>query len=253
MTTLVRLAGRAASWSRSGKAAVPSVLGLFAQCRGAFQGVRMASAGSNSGRGALVVLEGLDRSGKSSQCARLLSYLEGQGYRAEGWRFPDRGTSVGQMISGYLANESQLDDRTVHLLFSANRWEKRALMENKLLSGTTLIVDRYSYSGVAFSAAKGLDIEWCKAPDVGLIAPDLVIYLDVQPEKAAERGGYGGERYEKIEFQKKVADHYHSLRDSTWKVVDGSLPMETVEEQLRQLATNCIQECQEKPLANLTW
>ncbi|KAF8679138.1 hypothetical protein HU200_045904 [Digitaria exilis] len=219
MTTLVRLAGGAASWSRSGKAAVPTVVGLFEQRRRAFQGVRMASAGSkSSGRGALVVLEGLDRSGKSSQCARLLSYLEGQGYRAEGWRFPDRGTSVGQMISGYLANESQLDDRTVHLLFSANRWEKRALMENKLLSGTTLIVDRYSYSGVAFSAAKGLDIEWCKAPDVGLIAPDLVIYLDVQPE-----------------------------------VVDGSRAMETVEEQLRELATNCIQECQEKPLTNLTW
>ncbi|PWZ14128.1 putative cellulose synthase A catalytic subunit 6 [UDP-forming] [Zea mays] len=93
----------------------------------------------------------------------------------------------------------------------------RALMESKLLSGTTLIVDRYSYSGVAFSAAKGLDIEWCKAPENGLIAPDLVIYLDVQPEKATERGGYGGERYEKIEFQKKVAEHYHSLRDSTWK------------------------------------
>ncbi|CAL5061379.1 unnamed protein product [Urochloa decumbens] len=253
MTTFVRLAGRAASWTRSGKSAAPSGLGLFAQHPRAFQGVRMASSGSKGGRGALVVLEGLDRSGKSSQCARLLSNLEGRGCRAEGWRFPDRGTSVGQMISAYLANESQLDDRTIHLLFSANRWEKRASMESKLLSGTTLIVDRYSYSGVAFSAAKGLDIEWCKAPDVGLIAPDLVIYLDVQPEKAAERGGYGGERYEKIEFQKKVADHYHSLRDSTWKVVDGSLPMETVEEQLRELATNCIQECQEKPLTNLTW
>lgn len=38
----------------------------------------------------------------------------------------------------------------------------RSLMETKLSTGTTLIVDRYSYSGVAFSAAKGLDIEWCK-------------------------------------------------------------------------------------------
>ncbi|TVU37657.1 hypothetical protein EJB05_10983, partial [Eragrostis curvula] len=34
-------------------------------------------------------------------------------------------------------------------------------------------------------------------------------------------------------------------------VVDGSLPMETVEEQLRELATNCIQECNGKPLTNL--
>jgi len=85
----------------------------------------METAGSKGCRGALVVLEGLDRSGKSSQCARLLSFLKGKGYDAEGWRFPDRATSVGQMISAYLANESQFDDRTIHLLFSANRWEKR--------------------------------------------------------------------------------------------------------------------------------
>jgi dTMP kinase len=78
-------------------------------------------------RGALVVLEGLDRSGKSSQCSRLVSYLEGQGLSAELWRFPDRTTDVGQMISAYLTNASQLDDHTIHLLFSANRWEKRFL------------------------------------------------------------------------------------------------------------------------------
>ena len=76
-------------------------------------------------RGALVVLEGLDRSGKSSQCSRLVSYLEGQGISAELWRFPDRTTDVGKMISAYLTNTSQLDDHTIHLLFSANRWEKR--------------------------------------------------------------------------------------------------------------------------------
>lgn len=82
--------------------------------------------GSNKeSRGALVVLEGLDRSGKSSQCSRLVSYLEGQGISAELFRFPDRTTDVGQMISTYLTNTSQLDDRTIHLLFSANRWEKR--------------------------------------------------------------------------------------------------------------------------------
>lgn len=78
-------------------------------------------------RGALVVLEGLDRSGKSSQCSRLVSYLEGQGISAELWRFPDRTTNVGQMISAYLTNASQLEDHTIHLLFSANRWEKRSV------------------------------------------------------------------------------------------------------------------------------
>ena len=40
-----------------------------------------------------------------------------------------------------------------------------ALMEATLRAGTTLVVDRYAYSGVAFTAAKalpGLDLEWCK-------------------------------------------------------------------------------------------
>lgn len=80
---------------------------------------------TNDSRGALIVLEGLDRSGKTSQSQRLLSHLEGLGHSVESWRFPDRTTSVGQMISSYLSNESQLDDHTIHLLFSANRWEKR--------------------------------------------------------------------------------------------------------------------------------
>ncbi|KAJ8752411.1 hypothetical protein K2173_004047 [Erythroxylum novogranatense] len=172
---------------------------------------------NSDSRGALIVLEGLDRSGKSSQSNRLLSYLDSLGHAAELWRFPDRTTSVGQMISAYLSNKSQLDDHTIHLLFSANRWEKRSLMENQLKKGTTLIVDRYSYSGVAFSSAKGLDVEWCKAPEVGLLAPDLVVYLDIPPEKAAERGGYGGERYEQLEFQRQVAQYYQALRDSSWK------------------------------------
>ena len=79
-----------------------------------------------------------------------------------------------------------------------------SLIEAKLKVGTSLIVDRYSYSGVAFSTAKGLDLSWCKAPEVGLPTPNLFIYLDIIPEIAAEHGHYGGERYEQLHFQKKV-------------------------------------------------
>ncbi|KAE9605219.1 putative dTMP kinase [Lupinus albus] len=204
-------------------------------------------------RGALVVLEGLDRSGKSSQCSRLVSYLEGHGVSAELWRFPDRTTDVGQMISAYLTNTSQLDDHTIHLLFSANRWEKRSLMETKLKTGTTLIVDRYSYSGVAFSAAKGLDIQWCKAPEIGLLAADLVAYLDISPEKASERGGYGGERYEKLDFQKKVAESFKVLHDASWKVVDACQPIEDVEKQLQEIVLNCVTECRKGKPLSLLW
>lgn len=44
---------------------------------------------------------------------------------AELWRFPDRTTATGLMIDSYLQSKTELDDAAVHLLFSANRWEKR--------------------------------------------------------------------------------------------------------------------------------
>ncbi|MQL85500.1 hypothetical protein Taro_018003 [Colocasia esculenta] len=214
--------------------------------------VKMENCHWDNSRGSLIVLEGLDRSGKTSQSNSLVSFLKGKGVPVEAWHFPDRSTTVGGMISSYLANKSQLDDRTIHLLFSANRWEKSSLMETKLKSGVTLVVDRYSYSGVAFSAAKGLDIQWCKAPEEGLIAPDLVLYLDIPPEKAAERGGYGSERYEHLDFQQKVASHYTNLHDHTWKVIDACQPAEDIEKQLRELALECISSRRDgKPLSRL--
>ncbi|KAH0878705.1 hypothetical protein HID58_066099, partial [Brassica napus] len=88
-----------------------------------------SSEASAKPRGAFIVVEGLDRSGKSTQCAKLRSFLESSGHLTELWRFPDRETSVGQMISAL----------------------------------------------------------------IGLLAPDSVLYLDISPERAAERGGYGDE------------------------------------------------------------
>lgn len=50
------------------------------------------------------------------------------------------------------------------------------------------------------------------------MAPDLVLYLDMPIEEASKRGEYGAERYEKVEFQRKVSNVYSKLKDSNWKV-----------------------------------
>jgi len=57
-----------------------------------------------------------------------------------------------------------------------------------LQEGRTVVVDRYAYSGVVFTAAKGIDLEWCKTPDRGLPAPDVVLYLKLAVEDAMKRG-----------------------------------------------------------------
>lgn len=134
--------------------------------------------------------------------------------------FTDRTTTIGQMINAYLTNATELDDHTIHLLFSANRWEKRAEIESKLASGVNIVMDRYGPSGVAFSSAKGLSIQWCKQSDVGLPAPDHVFFLDLSPEAAEKRGEYGGERYETVTMQRQVRKNFDALMVCTVLCVD---------------------------------
>jgi dTMP kinase len=120
------------------------------------------------------------------------------------------------MINSYLLNKSEMDDHSIHLLFSANRWEASNGLVKHLTEGTSVVCDRYAYSGVAFSAAKVtcntarreydptlrcessslqeeeeplLNFDWCQSSDVGLPAPDAIIFLDLTQEEAEKRGG----------------------------------------------------------------
>ncbi|RKP01447.1 hypothetical protein CXG81DRAFT_128, partial [Caulochytrium protostelioides] len=155
-------------------------------------------------RGAFIAIEGCDRSGKSTQVQRLQEVLDQAGIDYEIFRYPDRSTPSGRILDTYLKGEVQLDDHALHLQFSANRWESCAKLRSVLAAGRTVICDRYLYSGIAYSAAKGLDRVWCRMPDVGLPRPDLTLFFDLPPEKAKDRGGYGDERYEQLAFQQKV-------------------------------------------------
>lgn len=158
-------------------------------------------------RGKLIVFEGIDRSGKSTQVNLLKEAL----VPCIQMSFPNRNTIIASTISAYLTSALALDDQSVHLLFAANRWECVKEITENISNGINVVLDRYAYSGVAYSAAKGLDLEWCKAPDSGLPRPDLVIYMRVDPEKAKNRADYGEERYEKIEFQSKVAAEFDEI------------------------------------------
>ncbi|KAM6127357.1 thymidylate kinase [Phoenicopterus ruber ruber] len=206
-------------------------------------------------RGALIVLEGVDRAGKSTQGRRLVEALRAAGHCADLLCFPERTTEIGRLISSYLGKEKNLEDHTVHLLFSANRWEHVPLMKEKLHQGITLVVDRYAFSGVAFTSAKeNFCLDWCKQPDVGLPKPDLILFLQLSPEEAAERGNFGNERYENSSFQEKVLQSFHHLmKDKTlnWKTMDASKDIEDLHRDIKSIAEETMQEVQNKPLGEL--
>ena len=77
-----------------------------------------------------------------------------------------------------------------------------------------MIVDRYSYSGVVYTAAKGnphLSLDWAWQPEIGLPRPDLCLFLQISPDEAAKRGGFGAERYENEPMQKRVRALFQDL------------------------------------------
>ncbi|MCJ1394128.1 Thymidylate kinase [Xylographa bjoerkii] len=194
-------------------------------------------------RGALIVIEGLDRAGKSTQCEHLFMSLEKDGFTVKRMRFPERSTAIGKSIDAYLKGETTVEDHVIHLLFSANRWEAAAQIRADIESGTTMIIDRYSYSGAVYSAAKEnptLTLEWAWQVEAGLPAPDLCIFLDIEPEAAKRRGCFGAERYENAEMQQRVRSLFKRLFTTTLGdntvVIDAGRSKELVERDVLQSA-----------------
>lgn len=121
------------------------------------------------------------------------------------------------MINSYLQSQTDMDDHAIHLLFSANRWEKAKWIRDTIAAGYTIICDRYVYSGMIYSAAKCnplLTLEWARQCDEGLPRPDLVVFLNVPSEVAQARGGYGEEKYERKEMQDNVRRLFDTVRVS---------------------------------------
>ena len=195
-------------------------------------------------RGRLILIEGLDRAGKSSQCQLLADRLD-----ATVIRFPDRTTPIGTLINQYLTTTTSSTTKAntklqkMHLLFSANRWELVPEIQELLSKGTNVILDRYVYSGIAYSyvasrspstsssTQEPLDLEWLASPDIGLIKPDLIFFLKVSEQVTVSRGGFGEERYEKKEFQKQVAlcfDKILPFDQDTCVLVDADMGLKEV-------------------------
>lgn len=106
-------------------------------------------------------------------------------------------------------------------------------------------MDRYSYSGAVYSAAKAnptLSLEWAWQPEIGLPRPDLCLFLNISAEKAAQRGGFGAERYENETMQARVRELFRALFDRLEDVciVDAGNSLEEVSRDIQTAVSNCV-------------
>ncbi|KJP87572.1 thymidylate kinase [Plasmodium fragile] len=186
-------------------------------------------------KGKFIVFEGLDRLenenkmtfsnfvGKIDSVEIASRALEEEKCGSPPFVFPKE-TPTGQIIAKYLKMQTDMTNETIHLLFSANRWELMGEIKSLLAKGVWVVCDRYAYSGVAYSAgALKLSKAWCMNPDQGLIKPDVVFYLNVPPNYAQNRSEYGEEIYEKVEVQKRIYETYKNFsQEDYWINLDGT-------------------------------
>ena len=224
----------------------------------------------------LVVLEGLDGAGKSTQVKKLRSYLESLFGSLEYIHFPRYDAPVyGDLISRFLRGDfgsnEQVHPQLVALLFAEDRHGAAPEMKATLNAGGHVLLDRYVYSNIAYQCAKISDKEeadnlrnWIfntEYGDFGLPVPDLNIFLDVpiafvESKLKSQRGGddrsylEGGQDIHEadIEFQKKVRALYREQCEADPKFIriDCSdeygemLPPGAIFEKIRQTVDKAI-------------
>ena len=126
--------------------------------------------------GKIIVLEGLDKSGKTTQAHMLHDYLNDKNPdQAVLFSFPDYSTKIGNEIRSFLEGKVQYNAETKHMLLSANRWEKKVNILESQKAGKTIILNRYYQSNLVYGLANGLDFEWLSILDKGLPKEDVTI------------------------------------------------------------------------------
>jgi len=189
-------------------------------------------------RGRLIVFEGGEASGKSTQAARLAAELGAVLTREPG------GTEIGKRIREIVLDPGSagMAPSAEALLMAADRAQHVAeVIEPALAAGTDVVTDRYVPSSLAYQGyGRGLDVEELRALSAaaGAPEPDLVIFLDVPASVAAARL-QGRDRMEAAgeDFHARVADGYRRLAAADpdrWIVVDGDGSVDDIAQRVRE-------------------
>jgi dTMP kinase len=222
----------------------------------------------------LFVIEGVDGAGKSTQIKMLNNFFIKRGHSCEYLHFPrTESPYFGELIARFLRGEfgslDEVNPYLVAMLYAGDRKDASDKITNWLKKGEIVLLDRYTYSNIAYQCAK-LDnkkeqdelMKWILALEFehfSIPRPDLNIFLDVPfsfTEKKLSKARTGNDRIylngnrdiheDSLSFQRKVRDIYFRVAqsDNRLTLVDCSndlgeiMPPEEIFNIILKLLTN---------------
>jgi dTMP kinase len=212
-------------------------------------------------KGKLIVFEGLDGSGKTTQVKILFKKLKKLGYKAVIYDFPQYSNFFGKLIDKYLSGEfgeiNKANPYFISLLYAFDRWQIKEELK-KDLKDKIVIADRYSTSNFIYQGAKIKNkkekekfFKWLENLEfkiLGLPIPDLVLYLKV-PYKISQKliKNRKKDLHERsISYLKKVEKNSsYLIKKYNWKVIKSVkknriLPKKEIAEKIWQIVKNYI-------------
>lgn len=213
------------------------------------QGIRGVDLSRLTGK--LVVVEGADGSGRSTQIARLVQWLEGSGHGTVQVGLK-RSTLVSEELER--AQQGNILSHTTMSLFYATDFADQ--LENMILpalrSGFMVLADRYIYTLMARDLVRGMDERWLKDLYGIALVPDAVFYLNVSPEQLVQRNfakkssldywesgmdlGLSRDMFDSfLKYQAMMHQQFRRLQELYgFNIVDGDRSQDEVSQELRR-------------------
>ena len=200
--------------------------------------------------GKLIVVEGADGSGRSTQIARLIQWLEASGHHTI-----QVGLKRSSLVSEELeaAQQGNILSRTTLSLFYATDFADQ--LENTILpalrAGSMVLADRYIYTLMARDLVRGVDEKWLRNLYGIALVPDAVFYLEVRPEKLVQRVfakqqaldywesgmdlGLSRDMFDSfLQYQSRMRDTFRRLqRHYGFDLIDAERPVERISADLQ--------------------
>jgi dTMP kinase len=201
--------------------------------------------------GSLIVIEGMDGSGRSTQIALLTEWLESEGYAVQ---------TMGLRRSGLVAKdidaltaENTVTRMTLTLMYAADFYDQ---LEHRIIpslrSDFVVLADRYFYTLIARAAARGIQSDYLHGLYEMALRPDLTFWLNVRPEIAFDREfrkshaisywesgrdmSLSNDLFQSfIMYQAKIRKQFETLAERHgFLAIDGEASMATVNAELRK-------------------
>ena len=139
-------------------------------------------------KGLLIVFEGLDGSGKTTQINLLEEWFKKNKKLVHSTRQPTDFYRNDKRVKDYLEDGIVPNMYSIALLAAADRtYQNEVEIKPTLSKGINIISDRYLYSSLAFFKARGIEYQEIRNINKDIEEPDIIIFLDIDPDKALER------------------------------------------------------------------